>query len=539
MVLTADVYLPEAEEPAAALLTRTPYEGRRAVIAEAAIDLERATDAGFAVVVQDVRGRGRSEGTFEPFVHEGTDTYDSVEWVAAQPWCTGAVGMVGRSYPAAVQWFGAVHRPPHLRALAPVITGSETYEGSIFQGGAFLLGFNLFWVRLIAEPKRSGPLDDWTGHLPLNAIPELQGNPLANFYAEWLAHPCWDEHWASQAVSLHYDRITVPALHIGGWYDIFLAGTLQNFSRLRVSAAHEAARAGQRLVIGPWAHGAALGSYPDHRFEGVPESADLDLTELQLRYFDRHLRGSSVALWEGDDERPVRIFVQGVNTWRDEESWPLARAVPTPWFLHAGGGLSPAAPQAAEPSRFRYDPADPAPTLGGPTSLPGRMMRTDQGPRDQTPTEARPDVLVFTSEALGEPLEVTGPLTVVLHFATSALDTDVVVKLCDVHPDGRSMLLAEGVLRCRFREGRDREVPMVPGQVEELRVDLVATSNVFGVGHRVRVDVTSASFPRFDRNPNTGHALGVDGPEDLRVADQTVCHDAVRASHVLLPIVPA
>ena len=537
-VLCADVYLPDAEVPVCALLTRTPYDGRRSVIAMAGIDLERATDAGFAVVVQDVRGRGRSGGAFAPFVHEGRDGYDTVEWVAEQPWCSGPVGMIGRSYPAAVQWFGAVTRPPHLRAIAPMITGSETYNGSIYQGGAFLLGFNLFWVRLIADPTRTGALDTWNRYLPLREIPDLQANAAADFYTEWLDHPSFDEHWSQQAVNLHYDRIDVPACHVGGWYDIFLGGTLENFARLREEAGTEVARAGQRLVLGPWAHGAALGAYPDHHFAGLPDSADLDLTDVQLRFFDRYLRGGEGALWEGDDDRPVKLFVMGSNTWRTEQAWPLARAVSTPFYLRADGGLSTDPPPERDASSsFRYDPADPAPTLGGPTSLPGRMMRTDQGPRDQGPVEARVDVLVFTSAPLPEPMEVTGPLTAVVHFATSAPDTDVVVKLCDVDLEGRSMVLAEGVLRCRYRQGRDREVPMVPGQPEALTVDLVATSNVFGAGHRIRVDVTSSSFPRFDRNPNTGHAFGTDGPADLRVADQTVLHDRAHPSRVVLPVV--
>jgi putative CocE/NonD family hydrolase len=539
-VLYADVYLPDEDAAVPALLTRTPYDVRRSVIAMAAIDLERATAAGFAVVVQDVRGRGRSEGVFLPFVGEGEDTYDSVEWTAAQSWCSGEVGMTGRSYPAAVQLFGAVEQPPHLRAIAPVITGSETYEGSVYQGGAFLLGFNLFWVRLIADPKRTGALDSWNGHLPLGEIPDLVGNEAAAFYADWLKHPAWDEYWAAQAVNRQYNRIEVPGCHVSGWYDIFLGGTLENYRRLRQEAGTKAAREGQRLVIGPWAHGAALGAYPDHRFDAFPEEAYPDLTDLQVRFFDRHLRGADTPMWEGDDAHPVRLFVMGANEWRTEPAWPLARAEPTAWYLHGRGGLSSEIPaESAEPSRYSYDPANPAPTMGGPTSLPGRMMRTDQGPRDQSPLEARPDVLVFTSDVLVTPIEVTGPISALLHFATSTPDTDVVVKLCDVGTDGRSIVLAEGVQRCRFRHGRDREVPMVAGRPEAITVDLVATSNVFAAGHRIRIDVTSSSFPRFDRNPNTGHRFGTDGPDDVRVAEQSVFHTAERPSHVVLPIVPA
>jgi putative CocE/NonD family hydrolase len=233
----------------------------------------------------------------------------------------------------------------------------------------------------------------------------------------------------------------------------------------------------------------------------------------------------------------VRIFVMGANEWRDEDDWPLERAREERWFLRAGGSLAPAAPADEEPDEYVYDPRDPAPTIGGPTSLPGKFLGPSGGPQDQRKAEKRDDVLVYSSEPLESELEVTGPLRLVLHAASDALDTDWIAKLCDVEPDGFSRILSEGVLRARFRDGFESPRPLEPGRPYEFEVDLVATSNVFLPGHRIRLDLTSSSFPRFDRNPNSGKPLGEDTEDDLRPARQTVFHDEQRPSHLLLCVV--
>ena len=535
-VLLADVYLPDGtERPLPAIVNRTPYERRRSATAAAAMDPERATEAGFAFVCQDVRGRGASEGQFATFLHDGDDTYDTVEWVAAQPWCTGAVGMSGRSYGGATQWLGAVRSPPHLKAMFPVVIGSNYYDSWIYQGGAFQLGFNLFWTRLMGEARASHNLDPLYRHLPLTTVPMEEGSVGSRIYQTWLAHPTFDDYWKDLAVNRRYGHVTVPAYNVGGWYDLFLRGTLENFVRMQDEGGSPEARAGQRLLIGPWAHGSTYGPYPDHSFAEFEGLDAVNLDDVQVRFFGRHLRGDDNGF---DDEAPVRLFVMGENRWRDEESWPLSSATNTPWYLRAGGVLSAEPPPAGDPPDvYVYDPADPAPTIGGPTSLPAGMMRTNSGPRDQRKLESRGDVLVYTSELLTRPLEVTGPLTVVLHAATSAVDTDFVVKLTDVGPEGVSTILAEGILRTRFRGGFEQEELMTPDQPETLEIDLVATSNVFKAGHRLRLIVTSSSFPRFDRNTNSGKPFGTDGPDDLRPARQTVFHDAARASHIVLPIV--
>jgi hypothetical protein len=533
VVLRADVYRPDSGAPVPAVVSRTPYDRSLSLTPPAAVDPERAVEAGMAMVCQDVRGQHGSDGEFRPFATEGRDGYDTVEWVAAQPWCSGAVGMAGRSYTAATQWLAAAERPPHLRAICPVVTGSDYYEGWLYQGGAFQLGFNLFWVHLMTAGKARIKLDEQFRHLPLRAVPLARESSAGAFYLEWLDHWTYDEHWRTLAIKRRYGDVQVPAFNVGGWYDIFLGGTLENFAGMRSTGGSDAARSGTRLVVGPWAHGSTYGAYPDHSFQAFRPDDRLDLDALAIDFFDRHLRAEPA----DRDEPPVRIFVMGENRWRGEDGWPLSRASAAPWYLHGGGRLSPEPPGEEPPDEYDFDPRDPAPTIGGPTSLPGRFMRTNSGPMDQRPVEARPDLLVYTSEPLAEPLEVTGPLGAVIHAATTARDADFVVKLCDVDPDGLSRILAEGVLRARFRDGFERPVAVEPARPYEYGIDLVATSNVFLPGHRIRVAVTSSSFPRFDRNAGTGQPTGTDTDDDLREARQTVFHDGVRPSHVLLPVV--
>jgi putative CocE/NonD family hydrolase len=533
VVLRADVYRPKTKASVPAIVYRTPYDRSSPLIPLAAVDPERAAEAGFALVVQDVRGRYGSDGSFYTFSHEGRDGFDTIEWVAAQPWCDGAVGMAGRSYGGAVQWLTALEQPPHLQAIAPVVIGADFFHNWVYQGGAFQLGFNLFWALLMFAPKESRRPGPHYRHLPLRELPILREIPEARFYFDWLEHSRYDDYWAELAVAPRHARVRVPALNVGGWYDVFLGGTLENYAGMRRSGGSEEARTGQRLLVGPWAHGSTYGPYPDHRFEAFAGNDTVDLDELQLSFFGAHLRSEH----GGEDNTPVRIFVMGENRWRDEEDWPLARARAEPWFLREGGLLSPEGPDQEGPDEYLYDPHDPSPTVGGPTSLPAPMFRTNAGPLDQRPVEQREDVLVYTSEPLREPLEATGLLLVVLYAATTAPDTDFVAKLSDVGPDGFSRILAEGILRARFRDGYEREVTTVPGRPYEYRIDLVATSNVFGAGHRVRLAVTSSSFPRFDRNGNSGKPLGTDRDEDLRPARQTIFHDADRPSRLLLPVV--
>jgi putative CocE/NonD family hydrolase len=568
VLLRADIYRPETQGKVPAVLGRTPYDRTFGPTLPAILDPEATVAAGLALVTMDVRGQHGSDGEFHPFRTERADGYDSVEWVAAQEWCSGAVAMVGRSYAAATQWLAAAAQPPHLRAIAPIAIGSNYFDGWVYQGGAFQLGFNLFWVQIMAgRGKRKPRVEEQYSHLPLPSAPLAQDSPGGGFYREWLEHPLLDDYWRALSIDGSYGEVRVPVLNVGGWYDIFLGGTLENFVRMRREGGSELARTGTRLLIGPWAHGSTYGAYPDHSFAAFSPQDGVDMLAVQLGFLGEQLAERQSA--EGSKREPdcgaerpsmrapaepaapVRIFVMGVNRWRDEQEWPLARAVPERWFLHssgeaatAGGGLSRAAPAAEPPDTFTFDPRDPAPTIGGQTSLPGKFMRTNAGPLDQRPLEGRGDVLVYTSEPLPQDLEVTGPLSVTLYAATSAHDADWVAKLCDVEPadgeeeEGFARILAEGVMRASFREGLERKCRVEPGRPYEYTIDLMATSNVFRAGHRIRLLLTSSSFPRFDRNAGSGAPPGAVHEQDLRPAEQTIFHDAARASALLLPVIP-
>jgi len=560
VVLRANVYRPDTDLPVPALICRLPYGKDAPANVIVVLDPVKATEAGYAVVYQDCRGRFKSEGKFTPFVNEGVDGYDSVEWLAAQPWCNGAVGMFGGSYHGSTQWLAAAERPPHLKAIAPFIAPSEIYEGNMYQGGAFQLGLAIWWAiymgmdaatrpgasgkpdlpligRLIAAMDR---IQEEYRHLPLGDLPLLRDSGVNAYYFDWIKHSSDDDFWRPLAWNRRYPQIDVPALNMGCWYDLLVNGTLENFVRMRQEGGTETARNGQRLLIGPWSHGYVGGFFVDRDFGLMSAMEAIDLTGMQVRFFNRHLKNEAPA-----PEAPVRIFVMGENRWRDEQEWPLARTQFTKWFLHsdgaadsAGGALSDAAPGDEPQDHYVYDPGNPCPTVGGPSLLPGLRIAANAGPRDQGSVELRPDVLTYTSERLEQPMEITGPLSLILYAASSAPDTDFVARLCDVTPEGKSIILQEGILRARFREGTQQAKPITPGQVYEYRINLVATSILLQPGHRIRVDVTSSSFPRFDPNTNTGNALGVDGPGDVRPARQTIFHDSARPSHILLPIIP-
>ncbi len=563
-ILRADIYRPDVDTPLPAILCRLPYNKDDWMMQMEAVHPLRACDAGYAVVYQDTRGRWASEGEFYPFIHEAQDGYDTVEWLAAQPWCDGNIGMTGASYFGATQWLAASAQPPHLRAIFPVVTGSDYYEGWTYQGGAFQLGFTLLWVLMAFAPdtaarwrrpdvterllKAIDDIETHYRHTPLSTLPILRETQIADYFFDWLAHSSNDAYWQAIAPNRRYGQVQVPAFNVGGWYDCFASGTVENFVRMRQEGASDIARSGQRLLMGPWAHGKWTGDYPDLSY-GITSSADgIDLHGLALRFFDRHLKGLDNGF---DQEAPVRIFVMGENRWREEWEWPLARTQFTPWFLHsdgrangagysaAGGSLDPAIPAGGEPADlYLYDPRQPVPTAGGATFLPSLRLGANAGPRIQREIEARGDVLVYSSMPLAQPLEVTGPVGFELWATTTAPDTDFVVRLCDVWPDGESRLACEGILRTRFHAGFEQPNLITPGRVYHYHIDLGPTSHVFLAGHRLRIDITSSSFPRFDVNPNTGRPLGVDGPTDVRPALQAVLHTSNFPSHVMLPVIP-
>ncbi len=561
--LLADVYRPATSEPYPVLLTRLPYDKEVGAMVNGIFDVLRAVQAGYVVVVQDTRGRYASEGDFNPFFEEAEDGASTIAWAAAQPWSTGAVGMFGASYIGATQWTAATKAPPALRAIAPVVTTDQYYESWAYQGGAFQLGFNLHWAFMslalgevsrrmgngAATPEDLAALiaavdnnDEMYHRLPLRALREL--GDLAPYYDAWLDHPSYDEFWTATAPRESFGDVVVPALNVGGWYDIFLKGTLANYVGMKQRGGSEQARRGQRLVIGPWAHGASTGWFPERSFGFRAGMEAADITGLQLRWFDWLLKGADTGL---ADEKPVRLFVMGVNEWRDVDDWPLPDTRYVDYFLHSGGGanaaagdgrLSTEAPGDEPEDVYVYDPLHPVPTTGGATFLPGLFIGANAGPRDQSGPESRPDVLCYTTEPLAGPVEVVGPVKLVLHVSSSAPDTDFTGKLVDVGPDGRPVNLADGIVRARYRESLSNPSFLEPGQTYEITVDLVATANVFAAGHRIRLEVSSSNFPRFDRNTNTGGTIATEVEADLRQAVNRVHHRGSLPSRLVLPIVP-
>ena len=441
------------------------------------------------------------------------------------------------------------------------VTASNYHNGWTYQGGAFELGFNMSWTLLqltLANFKnvsgvqdvpreRRGQLmhavDNMTegfDFLPTKDFPELDSG-LAKYYYDWLAHPNFDEYWQKLCIEDRHSEIEVPAMHTGGWYDIFLGGTIRNYLGMKESGANETARSGQRLVIGPWAHGARGSIMVGRHYFGImADPAATDIHAMHLRCFAHPLNDGQNGITE---EAPVRIFVMGDDVWREEQEWPLARAQESKYYLHSGGkanstsgdgSLGTDGPQAEPPDVFLYNPADPVPTTGG--ALCCNPYYAANGAYDQNEVEERQDVLVYSTPPLERDVEVTGPVTVTLWASTSATDTDFTAKLVDVCENGCARNLTDGIIRARYRDSMSNPTLLEPGRAYCYEIDLWATSNVFKAGHRIRLEISSSNFPRFDRNTNTGNIIAED--TELRPALQTVFHDAQQASYVSLAIVP-
>ena len=559
-VLRADLYRPDGPGPYPVLLQRTPYD-KTAPGSMLSLDPLKSAKRGYATVIQDVRGRYASQGEFYAFRDEINDGYDTVEWAAAQPWSSGKVGMYGASYVGATQWLAALSQPPHLTTIVPNVTASNYHEGWTYQGGAFELGFNVSWTvgqLTLANLENLGGrlgLSDQTRedlvravdgmeetfrHLPMADLPHLKGG-LADYFYDWLAHPEYDDYWKALSIEENHSRLNVPAYHIGGWYDIFLGGTIRNYLGMREKAAGDEGRGGQRMIVGPWVHGSRSGSTAGSHYFGVAADAlAVDLDGLHYQWYDHWLKGIDNGIMEGP---PVRIFVMGDDVWRSEDEWPPARARSVDYYLHSGGGanslrgdgsLGTEAPGHEPPDVFLYNPANPAPTRGGALCCNPYFM--SNGAFDQGDVEAREDVLVYSTPPLAEEVEVTGPVTVTLWAASSATDTDFTAKLVDVCDHGCTRNITDGIIRARYRDSTASASFIEPGRAYRYSIDLWATSNVFKVGHRVRVEISSSNFPRFDRNTNTGGAVATEAA--LKPALQTVFHDSQHPSHISLSVVP-
>jgi putative CocE/NonD family hydrolase len=551
--LATDVYRLEGALPTPVLVARTPYNKDGLVAGGDTFNILRAVQAGYTVVAQDVRGRYASEGTFTPHVQETDDGLDVFAWVAAQPWSNGVVGIFGGSYLGSTQWLPAREQPPALRAMAPSITFSNGYEGCSYQGGAKVL-HDLRWVVaniVPAEMERRAARGEklLESDIPLDVDGALTELPLAThpfireyaaFYLEWLAHCTPEDYWLPSAPNAGYEQITTPALNISGWYDIFLWSTFQNYMGMKQRGGSEIARRNQRVIIGPWTHMNFSGSFPEREFGPNASSAAIDLPGRHLRWFDRWLKDEANGV---DEEPPVTIFVMGIDEWRDESDWPLPDTQYRPYYLHSGGQanslhgdgtLSSEAPGDEPPDVFLYNPLRPVPTVGGQVILPGGNA---MGPRDQREVERRDDVLVYNTPVLDQPVEVTGPIELCLFVASSARDTDFTGKLVDVYPDGRAIILTEGILRARYRNSFTEPELLKPETVYELRLDLWATANVFLPGHRIRLEASSSNFPRFDRNSNTGGEIASETADQYQPAINRIFYDAAHPSRLILPVI--
>lgn len=533
--LVADVHRPEAEGRYPTILVRTPYDRKNEGLGQGA----RFAKRGYVVVVQDVRGRFDSGGTFFPFIHEMNDGSDTIDWIAAQPWSDGNVGMIGGSYVGMVQWYAAKSGNPHLKAIIPQVSPPDPDQNFPYEGGAFLMGA-AWWAGVLSHMDAGGvgiPNKDYRkllATLPLNDLDEAFGSDEP-FLDEWLAHPPDDEeYWGPQRYQPNLPEMGVAALHVTGWYDGDQPGALQNFAALQEHGRTRSIRKGQFLIVGPWGHGFnVMSKLGDVDFG--PESL-VDMTAVEVRFFDRYLKRDNNGVERG---KPVWVFVMGENAWRNEESWPLPNTAFTPLYLASEGsahlrsgdgraGLSPGAGSASS-TTIVYDPSDAyLPDLDW-TDTTGQ-----QATMDMNTLPDGEDGLEFLTPPLAAPVELTGPFSAVLHVRSSAEDADFAVSILKVGLDGAARRVAGGIQRMRYRNGPDEPVP--PGEVVRLVVDCWASGIRLEQGERLRIEVSCSGFPGYARNSGTLEPIG--SVSRMVVARNELLHDADHPSHVLLPVVP-
>lgn len=553
-VLYADIYRPNKEGKFPVLLTRHPYNKDSPFYSHRYLDTNRLVQNGYVVINQDVRGRYNSEGNFYPMIHEAEDGYDTVEWAAKLPFSNGKVGMFGLSYYGFTQLLAASEQPPHLQAIAPVMTLSNRRDTTFTESGAFLLASSETWgleslapdeikrkykkPALIAEKMKQlaqfyNNINEWYRFKPVKDWPPLKELGVASAFYDSFDETVREELGERMSISHKYHQFTVPAYHIAGWYDNLLPSTIQNYLGMSEKAATSEARDNQKLMIGAWGHGVYTSTLGERSF-GLHAAGDWidykeDLTGLHLRWFDYWLKGIDTGIV---NEAPIKIFVMGINEWRDEYEWPLARTNYKPFYLHSKGKantrfgdgmLSWEKPGNESSDQFFYDPENPVPTKGGGTLFAGAHT---YGPQDQRRIEEREDVLVYTSQPLEQPLELTGPIKAKLWVQTDAVSTDFTAKLIDVLPDGTAYNLTDGIVRLSNQTA---------GKTVEIEIDMWATSNVFLPGHCIRVEVSSSNFPRYDANLNTGRTM-IDSLES-KCAQQTIFHQEEYPSYLLLPVI--
>jgi putative CocE/NonD family hydrolase len=538
--LRADIYRPAMDVSLPVLLMRLPYGKTTAGANWGYANPAWYASRGYVVAVQDVRGRHASDGEFTPFVHETRDGYESVEWAAGLRGSNGKVAMYGFSYPGATQLLAAVAQPPSLCAIAPGFTSAQFYDGWAYSGGAFSLASMTGWASFLAvdAARRRGDDAAHAGLLgALGAAPSLYWKlplrdylPLldtdAPYFRDWLEHSSFDDYWRATAIDQDFSRVSVPALHTGGWYDIFHAGTVANFRGIRAPR--------QKLLIGPWQHSPwrAIGESP-RQDVGANEVDD-----WHLRFFDEVLKSEPGGVFDA----PGRVFVLGEN-WRNVDTWPPTSSAEVLYFLHSGGransaygdGLLSLEPPGDERADvYLYDPLMPSLSHGGHSCCAETIA--PMGPADQEPYEASKGVLVYTTGPIDRDLVLLGDSAVDLYASSTARDTDFTARLCVVDRTGRSTNLKEGIVRARFRDSLAEPSLLEPGKVYRFSIPLGPVGVRLEAGQRIRLDVSSSDFPQWDRNLNTGGPLGAEPASAAVVATQAIFHDATRPSRLRLPV---
>jgi putative CocE/NonD family hydrolase len=564
-LLRGDIYRLDDKEKHPAILTRTPYQRQMAFDFNASfLPFFDAVAAGYVVVNQNLRGCFDSEGESGlgdmELKGEGADGYDTVEWIAAQPWCDGNVGTCGGSYMGLIQWITARENPPHLKAIGPWVSGSGGEEPSR-HNGIVNLGVALNWllgmtVEAINRQEKEGKDVSIARRMLEQAAanPELVYNYLPLKDVPYFNFPGIKDMWANRVLNSDretleffektktpYEKIKVPCLHVSGWYDFYPSGTLGHFNNMREKGASKLAREHQHIIMGPWLHPGptAHGDTGALGFGLLASKAGSQLGAHIIAYFDKYLRGKKVDIPE------IRYFTMGRNVWQTADTWPPPGMKWQRFFLHSGGHANSAAGNGAltrdEPGaelcdNYIYNPHFPVLTNGCRGHM--QLVRFTPGPQEQAMTERREDVLCYTTLEQKEDTEVTGPLLLHLYAATSARDTDFTAKLVDVYPDGRAYnVVCDGITRARYRKSLFKPEPVTPGEINEYIINLEAVSQLFRKGHRIRIDVASSSFPEYDRNMNTGNAVGEDkvGVPAL----QSIYHQSGYASYIDLPVVEA
>ncbi|TDE51476.1 CocE/NonD family hydrolase [Nonomuraea mesophila] len=528
--LAMDLRRPDLPGPLPVILMRTPYDkvgGHRTEL------YERFAQAGYIIAFSDCRGRFNSDGVFQPYADEADDGYDTVEWIAAQEWCDGNIGMIGGSYAGQTQWFAASRRPPHLKAIVPMCSPpGSPWRNEPILGGCFMLGMAEWAVAMGARSwQTADPGSTLTGPqpyfdtLPLAAVPGSTGESPP-WWREMTEHPTFDDYWRRRSYDNHAE-MDVASLNVTGWWDLNFPGAPSNYQAMRNSRA----KSRQKLVIGPWPHW--INTHRELNEVDFGDSAIIELNDYIQRFFDRWLKGVPNGI---DEEKPVHLFVVGANEWWAEDDWPLPDAEDMPLYLHSGGqantldgdGILTLEPPSMEepPDSYRYDPAD----------CGARPWSLHDGPIDDRPGSKRSDCLCYTSEPLTEPLDVVGWITCRLYASSSALDTDWHLRLTDVHPDGTARFLCRGALRARFRHSFEHPEPLEPGIPTLFEIGMDACGVRFLPGHRIRVEISSSGFSRYDRNTNSG-ASNFFTDDTVVVAEQRVYHSPDLASRILLPVV--